>query len=187
MRLRIAKIDQQAIAEILGDMPVKALDDLGTGGLVGAHHLPQIFGIELAGERGRVHQVTEQHGELAAFGLRSGVVGGEPCPLRCLGMRQGRRRRGRWRRREGGCRARVASPDQTAPRIIDHMGLRVEEFVLQGSELRVIQRELELEGAIGHAAPLAQEGDHLIHDRDEVHTVSSLPCAVPVYACATPS
>jgi len=28
MRLGIAKIDQQAIAEILGDMPRKALDDL---------------------------------------------------------------------------------------------------------------------------------------------------------------
>ena len=67
------------------------------------------------------------------------------------------------------------------------MGLRVEEFVLQGRQLRVIQRELELQGAIGHAAPLAQEGDHLIHDRDKVHTVSSLPCAVPVYACGTPS
>ena len=75
MRLGIAKIDQQAIAEILGDMPLKALDDLSTGSLVGAHHLPQIFGIELAGERGRIHQVTEQHGELAAFGLRGGVVG----------------------------------------------------------------------------------------------------------------
>ena len=67
------------------------------------------------------------------------------------------------------------------------MRLRVEEFVLQGRQLRVIQRELELEGAIGHAAPLAQEGDHLIHDRDEVHTVSSLPCAVSVYAWGTPS
>ena len=62
-----------------------------------------------------------------------------------------------------------------------------DESFLQGSELRVIQRELELEGAIGHAAPLAHEGDHLIHDRDKVHLVSSLPCAVPVYACGTPS
>src|SRR5262252_9895920 len=54
------------------------------------------------------------------------------------------------------------------------MGLRVEEFVLQSRQLRVIQRELELESTISHAAPLAQEGDHLIHDRDEVHPVSSL-------------
>jgi hypothetical protein len=67
------------------------------------------------------------------------------------------------------------------------MGLRVEEFVLQGSKLLVIQRELELQGAIGHTASLAQEGDHLIHDRDKVHTVSSLPGAVPVYACSAPS
>ena len=62
-----------------------------------------------------------------------------------------------------------------------------DESFLQGSELRVIQRELELEGAIGHAAPLAHEGDNLIHNRDKVHTVSSLPGAVPVYACGTPS
>jgi hypothetical protein len=26
-----------------------------------------------------------------------------------------------------------------------------------------------LQGAIGRAAPLAQEGDHLIHHRDKVH------------------
>ena len=43
----------------------------------------------------------------------------------------------------------------------------------------VIELELPLEGAIGHAAPLAQQGDHLIHDRDKVHPVSSLLFAVP--------
>src|SRR5215475_8707077 len=102
-------------------------------------------------------------------------------------MREGRRSRGRRRRSEGGWCTRVTGPDQTAPRVIDHMGLRVEEFVLQGSQLLVVQRELELQGAIGDAAPLAQEGDHLIHDRDKVHLVSSLPCAVPVGACTTPS
>ena len=75
MRLGIAKVDQQAIAEILGDMALKALDDLGAGRLVGPHHLAQVFGVELAGERGRVDQVTEQHRELAAFGLRGGMVG----------------------------------------------------------------------------------------------------------------
>ena len=75
MRLRITKIDEQAVAEILGNMSLKALDDLSTGSLIGAYHLAQIFGIELAGERGRLHQVTEQHGELAALGLRSSVVG----------------------------------------------------------------------------------------------------------------
>ena len=34
MRLGIAKIDQQAIAEILGNMPLETLNDLGTGRMV---------------------------------------------------------------------------------------------------------------------------------------------------------
>ena len=33
------------------------------------YDLAEVFGVELAGEDGRVHQVTEQHRELAAFGL----------------------------------------------------------------------------------------------------------------------
>src|SRR5215510_10557350 len=89
-------------------------------------------------------------------------------------MRQSRRRRGLRRWGEDGGRARTASPDQATPRIIDYVGLRVEEFVLQGGQLLVIQRELELQSTIGHTAPLAQEGDHLIHDRDKVHLVSPL-------------
>jgi hypothetical protein len=70
MRLRKAKIDEQAIAEVLGNITVEALDDGSTGGLIGADHVPQVFGIELAGEFGRVRQVTEHHRELAAFGVR---------------------------------------------------------------------------------------------------------------------
>ena len=70
MRLRIAKVHQQAIAEILGNMALEALDDLRAGLLVRSHDLPQVLGIEATGEGGRVYQVTEQHGELAAFGRR---------------------------------------------------------------------------------------------------------------------
>ena len=51
-------------------MPLEAGDHLGARVLIGPHHLAQVFGVELAGEDGRVHQVTKQHGELAAFGLR---------------------------------------------------------------------------------------------------------------------
>ena len=47
MRLRIAKVDEQAIAQVLGDMPSKALDHGDAGGLVGADHLAEVFGIEL--------------------------------------------------------------------------------------------------------------------------------------------
>ena len=41
----VAKIDQQPIAEILGDMARVVLDDLGRGLLVGAHHRAQVFGV----------------------------------------------------------------------------------------------------------------------------------------------
>jgi hypothetical protein len=37
-----------------------------------------------------------------------------------------------------------------------------------------IQLKLSLQGAIGHTAPLAQEGNHLIHKRDKIHSLS--PC-----------
>jgi hypothetical protein len=40
--------------------------------------------------------------------------------------------------------------------------------------------QLELEGAIRQAAPLAQEGDRLIYHRDKVHSISSLPSAGPL-------
>jgi hypothetical protein len=58
------------------------------------------------------------------------------------------------------------------------VGLRVEEFVLQDRQLLVVQRELELKGAIGDTASLAQEGEYLIHHCDKVHPVSSLPGAL---------
>ena len=63
----VAKIDQQPIAEVLGDMALIVLDDLGRGLLVGAHHGAQVFRVELAGELRGAHQVTEQHRELPAF------------------------------------------------------------------------------------------------------------------------
>ncbi len=74
MGRRVAKIDQQPITEVLGNMALVVLDDLGSGLLVGAHHGAQVFGVELAGELRGAHQVAEQHRELPAFrfGGRSG-------------------------------------------------------------------------------------------------------------------
>jgi hypothetical protein len=43
MRHRIAKIAQHAIAEVLRQIAVKALQHLGTDLVVGAHHLAVIF------------------------------------------------------------------------------------------------------------------------------------------------
>jgi hypothetical protein len=67
---RVAKIDQQPIAEVLGDMPRVGLDDLRRGLLVGTDHGAQVFRVELAGELRGAYQIAEQHGELPAFRLR---------------------------------------------------------------------------------------------------------------------
>src|SRR5207237_6240214 len=56
--------------EVLGNVAVKALNDLGTGGLIGPDQGAEVFRVELTRQHSRVHQITEQHGELAAFGVR---------------------------------------------------------------------------------------------------------------------
>ena len=133
VRLGIAKVDQQAIAEVLGDMPLKALDHLGAGVLVGPHHLPQLFRVELAGERGRVHQVTEQHGELAAFGVGRrwdwpAAVAGTSSPVEPgQGSCPGSHPAMRWLR--GRCWG--TRPHQDTALLIDGEPLALDEFVLQ--------------------------------------------------------
>ena len=73
--LGIAEVDQQAIAEILGDMAVKGLDHLGTGLLIGPHHRAVVFGSSCLASARRVHQITEHHRKLAAFGVRRWDLG----------------------------------------------------------------------------------------------------------------
>jgi len=72
MGLRIAKIHEEPIPKELGDVPVIAANPLRTGGLIGTDYVPILFGVELVGESSGVHQVTEHHRELAAFGVRYG-------------------------------------------------------------------------------------------------------------------
>jgi hypothetical protein len=128
--LRIAKIDQEPISKELGDVSLIALDDLGTGSLIGTDHVPILFRVELAGEYGRVHQITKQHGELAAFGLRG--LGRDDTG--CDGTRSGVLRPG-WQLRHRGARrwgGRSATrPDQDPAVLIAGDLLRVEEFVLE--------------------------------------------------------
>jgi hypothetical protein len=69
MRHGMAKIDQQAIAQVLRHIAVKTLNHLGAGLMIGAHDVPQVFRVQVARQPGRVHQVAEQHREGAAFRL----------------------------------------------------------------------------------------------------------------------
>jgi hypothetical protein len=63
----VAEVDEQSIAEVIGDMPLVAGDHLGARLLIGQHHLAQLFGIELTGKRRRIDQITKQDGELPAL------------------------------------------------------------------------------------------------------------------------
>src|SRR3989442_353971 len=121
MRLRIAKIDQQPIPEILRNVAAVALDHLRAGGLIGADDLPQVFRIKLTGERGGVHEVAEHDGELAAFGLWRGGCGRGRSWLEQGNLRDGRREcrcwlGGRWQRRDRPVSA--PRPDQHSPLLV---------------------------------------------------------------------
>src|SRR5262249_29664036 len=133
MGLRIAKVDQEPIPQILGDMAAIALDHFGTRRLVGTYHLAVVFRVKLTGEARGVHEVAEQHGELAAFGLRR---------LR-FGWCDGRRanaggQRDRWLRGLRGCRrwrwdsASLTTPDQAAACRINNLWVREEDGILEG-------------------------------------------------------
>jgi hypothetical protein len=162
VRLGIPKVDEQAIAQVLGNVPVKALDDLRAGALVGAHDLPQVFGIEVGGEGRGAHQVTEQDRQLAPFGVRRRGW------CRWSGSLSRRRHRGleRWRGRS------VPRPHQT-PTIIDHLGIGVEQRVFEIGEVVLVEGKLALQGAIGDPAMLVQHGDGLAEDLIERHSGSS--------------
>ena len=66
---RPAEIGHQAVAEILRDVAVIALDHPTAHALVRRHEITQVSRIELFGQRRRAHQVAEHHGDLAPLGL----------------------------------------------------------------------------------------------------------------------
>ncbi len=69
VRLGIAEIDEQPVADVLGDVAVEAADCFGAGFLGGTQHLAQVFRIQLLGERRRADQVAEHHRQLATLGI----------------------------------------------------------------------------------------------------------------------
>ncbi len=86
MGARVAEIDQDAVAHVLGDKAVVAPDRGTAPALKRRDDIAQIFGVHPGRECGRSDQVAKHHGQLAALGLR------------CRGDRGRRDRRGRNRR-----------------------------------------------------------------------------------------
>jgi hypothetical protein len=69
MRLRPAEVGEHAVTQILGDVTFEPLDHGCGAVLVGAHDAAQVLGVDSPGEFGRAHEITEQHRQLATFGL----------------------------------------------------------------------------------------------------------------------
>jgi hypothetical protein len=162
VRQGVAEVDQEPIAEVLGDMPLEAGDHFGAGGLIGLHHLAQLFRVELTGECRGVHQITEQDGELPAFGV-CGARCGKGCHLsRVVFLLYGllRRLRGGSTR----CRLRFSGPHQHSATVVDRQVVDLKQFLLEGCERLLIEMKLEHEGAVGHAPATLEHGDRLVQD-----------------------
>ena len=57
-------------------MPLKTLDYLGASRLISSYHLACIFEIKVFREHGCIHEITKEHCELTALGLRFRRWGG---------------------------------------------------------------------------------------------------------------
>jgi hypothetical protein len=144
---------------------------------------PGLLWIETLNELGRALEVGKQHRDLLALAFQGAArrenllceIGrgvGEWCRRWCFSWRGGP-----W----------CTRPDEDTVRLIDREALALNELVFERFQMRVIELKLQLEGPIRQAAPLAQEGNRLIHHRDKVHRVSSLSRARPPCACVMPS
>ena len=94
------------------------------------------FRVETANQFGGIFQVGKQHGDLLALAFQ-GAFGREDL-VREIGRGIGEWLLGTGLHRSGDGGARVARPDHAAPRVVNHLGLRVEQFVFEGGELLVI-------------------------------------------------
>jgi hypothetical protein len=100
--------------------------------LIGVYHLAEILRVELAGECGRLYQITKQDRELAAFRLRSVWYEWRGRNLeRRVSRRHELWRRWRGRRCLHQYRCCVTSPTQASALVIDHLRVGIEEFVLE--------------------------------------------------------
>ncbi len=76
MRLRIAEINQHAVAHIFRDEAPEAAHSIGDARLIGRNDLAQVLRVHACGERRRTNKVHEHHGDLPALGaVLGGVVG----------------------------------------------------------------------------------------------------------------
>jgi hypothetical protein len=81
-----------------------------------------------------------------------------------------------WRRG----RTRFSRPDEATAVILDRVWVAVQEFILECLQVVAVQTELQLEGAIGHAASALEHSQGLVQDLLESHRRPSTP---PLSSC----
>ena len=70
-----AKIHQYSVAQVLRNISVIFANRGNAGVPILAQQADKVFGIQLASERGRAHQIDEYDGDLAALDRRRGLTG----------------------------------------------------------------------------------------------------------------
>ena len=80
VRRRIAEVHQQPVAQVLRHVAVEAHDHALGRLLIGPHHLPQVLRVQRRQQRRRVHEVTEQHGQVPALTGGGPADGCGRCP-----------------------------------------------------------------------------------------------------------
>ena len=76
LRVRVAEINQDAVAHELGDVAVEAPDSFAHRLVIGADHIAHVLGIEPRREVCRIRQVAEHHGQVPSLGAWQVAIGG---------------------------------------------------------------------------------------------------------------
>src|SRR5215813_8555923 len=140
-------------------MSVKTRDDINTSLLVDLHHFTQLFRVELRGERGGTHHVTEHHRQLSALaGITSSV--GRGCwvflrfpdsPVLRFFPRP------------------FAGPHQDGAVLVDRQPSGLDDLFLEVRDVVVVEVELALERSVGHPPLAPQQFEHLLDHRRKLH------------------
>jgi hypothetical protein len=154
---RIAKIDQQAVTQVLGRIAFMSLNHRGTGVVIVLHHGPVVLGVELLGEGRRPNQVNEHDCQLPPLGLgRERPLGFRRFCLSAL---------------RASCRllARRAPPHQHRAVLVHRHRLDLDQLELHIFQRRLVQGEVPAHDTVGQPALLPQYFPHLPHDCDDIH------------------
>jgi hypothetical protein len=68
MSMRVAEINQHAVAHVFRDKPSVSLHGFSDAFLISRDELAQIFGVHARRQRRGAHEIAEHHGDLSALG-----------------------------------------------------------------------------------------------------------------------